>query len=169
VPLSRVIGFVRGWAEFIADLEPGTSAVVFPGPPAPFGVVICYEGIFPDLFREFVNNGARIMVNMTNDGWFGRTSGPDQHLAMYPLRAVEHRIAVVRAANTGISAFVAPSGQIIRHLNLFQRGTMSERVPLREGRTLFTRLGDWVAWLSLALAAASIGVAGRRTGTCSAS
>ena len=169
VPLSRVIGFVRGWAEFIADLEPGTSAVVFPGPPAPFGVVICYEGIFPDLFREFVNNGARIMVNMTNDGWFGRTSGPDQHLAMYPLRAVEHRIAVVRAANTGISAFVAPSGQIIRHLNLFQRGTLSERVPLREGRTLFTRLGDWVAWLSLALAAASVGVAGRRTGTCSAS
>jgi apolipoprotein N-acyltransferase len=169
VPLSRVIGFVRGWAEFIADLEPGTSAVVFPGPPAPFGVVICYEGIFPDLFREFVNNGARIMVNMTNDGWFGRTSGPDQHLAMYPFRAVEHRIAVVRAANTGISAFVAPSGQIVRHLNLFQRGILSDRVPLREGRTLFTRLGDWVAWLSLALAAASIGVAGRRTGTCSAS
>jgi apolipoprotein N-acyltransferase len=169
VPLSRVIGFVRGWAEFIADLEPGTRAVVFPGPPAPFGVVICYEGIFPDLFREFVNNGARIMVNMTNDGWFGRTSGPDQHLAMYPFRAVEHRIAVVRAANTGISAFVAPSGQIVRHLNLFQRGILSDRVPLREGRTLFTRLGDWVAWLSLALAAASIGVAGRRTGPCSAS
>jgi apolipoprotein N-acyltransferase len=169
VPLSRVIGFVRGWAEFIADLEPGTSAVVFPGPPAPFGVVICYEGIFPDLFREFVNNGARIMVNMTNDGWFGRTSGPDQHLAMYPLRAVEHRIAVVRAANTGISAFIAPSGQIVRHLNLFQRGILSDRVPLREGRTLFTRLGDWVAWLSLALAAASVGVARRRTSACSAS
>jgi apolipoprotein N-acyltransferase len=166
VPLSRVIGFVRGWAEFIADLESGTSAVVFPGPPAPFGVVICYEGIFPDLFRQFVNNGARIMVNMTNDGWFGRTSGPDQHLAMYPFRAVEHRIAVVRAANTGISAFIAPSGQIVRHLNLFQRGILSDRVPLREGRTLFTRLGDWVAWLSLAVAAVSVGLARRRTTEC---
>ena len=162
VPLSGVIGFVRGWAEFIADLEPGSRAVVFPGPPAPFGVVICYEGIFPDLFREFVNNGARIMVNMTNDGWFGRTSGPEQHLAMYPFRAVEHRIAVVRAANTGVSAFIAPTGQVVRHLGLFKRGVIADRMPLREGRTLFTRLGDWVAWVSLALAAASVGVAGRR-------
>jgi len=162
VPLSGVIGFVRGWAEFIAELEPGARAVVFPGPPAPFGIVICYEGIFPDLFREFVNNGARVMVNMTNDGWFGRTSGPAQHLTMYPFRAVEHRIAIVRAANTGVSAFIAPSGQIVRHLGLFQRGVLSDRVPLRRGRTLFTRLGDWVAWSSLALAAASVGVASRR-------
>jgi apolipoprotein N-acyltransferase len=162
VPLSGVIGFVRGWAEFIAELEPGARAVVFPGPPAPFGIVICYEGIFPDLFREFVNNGARVMVNMTNDGWFGRTSGPEQHLTMYPFRAIEHRIAVVRAANTGVSAFIAPTGQIVRHLGLFERGVISDRVPLRQGRTLFTRLGDWVAYLSLALAAASVGLAWRR-------
>jgi apolipoprotein N-acyltransferase len=168
VPLSGVIGFVRGWAEFIADLEPGSRAVVFPGPPAPFGVVICYEGIFPDLFRDFVNNGARLMVNMTNDGWFGRTSGPGQHLAMYPFRAIEHRIAVVRAANTGVSAFIAPTGQVVRHLGLFQRGVISDRVPLRQGTTLFTRLGDWVAWLALGLAAASVGVAARRN-ACSAS
>ena len=167
VPLAGVIGFVRGWAEFIADLEPGSRAVVFPGPPAPFGVVICYEGIFPDLFREFVNNGARMMVNMTNDGWFGRTSGPGQHLAMYPFRAVEHRIAIVRAANTGISAFIAPTGQVVRHLGLFQRGTIADQVPLRQGRTLFTRLGDWMAWASLAVAAASLGAAGRRS-ACSA-
>ncbi len=162
VPLSGVIGFVRGWAEFIGDLEPGSRVVVFPGPPAPFGVVICYEGIFPDLFREFVNGGARVMVNMTNDGWFGRTSGPEQHLTMYPFRAVEHRIAVVRAANTGVSAFIAPTGQIVRHLGLFHRGVISDSVPLRRGRTLFTRLGDWVAWLSLGLAAASAGAAARR-------
>ena len=167
VPLAGVIGFVRGWAEFIADLEPGSRAVVFPGPPAPFGVVICYEGIFPDLFREFVNNGARMMVNMTNDGWFGRTSGPGQHLAMYPFRAVEHRIAIVRAANTGISAFIAPTGQVVRHLGLFQRGTIADQVPLRQARTLFTRLGDWMAWASLAVAAASLGAAGRRS-ACSA-
>ncbi len=168
VPLSGIIRFVKGWAEFISELEPGARATVFPGPPAPFGVVICYEGIFPDLFRTFVNNGARLMVNMTNDGWFGRTSGPPQHLGMYPFRAVEHRIAIVRAANTGISAFIAPTGQIFHHLGLYQRGTITEWVPLRQGRTLFTRLGDWVAWAALVLAAASVGVAARRN-PCSAS
>ena len=165
VPLSGVFGFVKGWAEFISELEPGSSPVVFPGPPAPFGVVICYEGIFPDLYRKFVKGGARLMINMTNDAWFGRTSGPAQHLAMYPLRAVEHRTAVVRAANTGVSAFIAPSGRIVRWMRLFERGTMSETLPLRNGETLYTRVGDWVAWLSFAVTAAALGaaaVAGRR-------
>jgi apolipoprotein N-acyltransferase len=160
VPLSGVIGFVRSWAEFISEMTPGTRAVVFPGPPAPFGVVICYEGIFPALVRRFVAGGARLLVNMTNDAWFGRTSGPLQHLAMYPLRAVEHRIAVVRAANTGVSAIIAPSGRIVRSLGLFERDNLIERVPLRGGETLYTRLGDWLAWLAvgvsgLALAAAA--------------
>jgi apolipoprotein N-acyltransferase len=162
VPLSSVIGFVRGWAEFIADLEPGARAMVFPGPPAPLGVVICYEGIFPELMREFVRGGARLMVNMTNDAWFGRTDGPWQHLAMYPFRAVEHRTAVVRAANTGVSAVIAPSGQIIRRLTLFRRGAVSEPVPLRSRLTLYTRFGEWLAYLSLAVSAGALGAAARR-------
>jgi apolipoprotein N-acyltransferase len=156
IPLSGVIGFVRGWAEFISELEPGTRTVVFQGPPAPYGVVICYEGIFPDLVRNFVRDGARLMVNMTNDAWFGRTSGPEQHLGMYPFRAVEHRVSVVRAANTGVSAFIAPSGQIIRRLNLFERGLLTETVPLRVGKTLYTRLGDWPGLLALAVTAAAL-------------
>src|SRR5205823_12048940 len=63
VPLSGVIGFVRGWAEFISELAPGTRTVVLPGPSAPFGVVICYEGIFPELVRDFASNGVRLIVN----------------------------------------------------------------------------------------------------------
>ena len=157
VPLSGVIGFVRGWAEFISELEPGSRTVVFPGPPAPFGVVICYEGIFPELVRDFVKNGARLIVNITNDAWFGRTSGPQQHLAMYPFRAVEHRTAIVRAANTGISAFIAPSGQILRRLPLYERDIMTSDVALRTRTTLYTRLGDWVAYLGLAVTAAGLG------------
>ena len=162
VPLSGVIGFVRGWAEFISELEPGTRTVVFQGPPAPYGVVICYEGIFPDLVRNFVRDGARLMVNMTNDAWFGRTSGPEQHLTMYPFRAIEHRVSVVRAANTGVSAFIAPSGQIVRRLGLFQRGLLTETVPLRVGKTLYTRLGDWPGLLSLAIATLALALTRRR-------
>ena len=161
VPLSGVIGFVRAWAEFIAELEPGAGTVVFPGPPAPLGVVICYEGIFPELVREFVRGGARLMVNMTNDAWFGGTDGPWQHLAMYPFRAVEHRTAVVRAANTGVSVVIAPSGQILRRLTLFRRGTASELVPLRQGLTLYTRFGEWLAYLALAISGGALAAAAR--------
>lgn len=162
VPLSEVIGFVRGWAEFISEMEAGADPVVFPGPPAPFGVVICYEGIFPELVREFVKRGARLMINMTNDAWFGRTSGPLQHLAMYPFRAVEHRTALVRAANTGVSAFIAPTGRITRWMPLFERGIMTERLPLRSRETLYTRLGDWLAYLSLAISGAALAAAAAR-------
>src|SRR2546429_8133700 len=107
-------------------------------------VVICYEGIFPELVREFVRGGARLMVNVTNDAWFGRTDGPWQHLAMYPFRAVEHRTAVVRTANTGVSAFIAPSGQILRRLSLYRRAVMAERLPLRAGETPYSRSGEWL-------------------------
>ncbi|HEV8586538.1 MAG TPA: apolipoprotein N-acyltransferase [Methylomirabilota bacterium] len=162
VPLSGVLGFVRGWAEFIAELEAGSRAVVFKTPPAPVGVVICYEGIFPDLFREFVRDGAQLMVNMTNDAWFGRTSGPEQHLTMYPFRAIEHRVTIVRAANTGVSAFIAPSGIIVRRLHLFERGVLTESVLPRTRHTLFTRLGDWIGLLSLAVTTAAVAAAWRR-------
>ena len=168
VPLSGVLGFVRGWAEFIAEMEAGSRAVVFNAPPAPFGVVICYEGIFPDLFREFVRDGALLMVNMTNDAWFGRTSGPEQHLSMYPFRAVEHRVSVVRAANTGVSAFIAPNGMIVRRLHLFERGVMTESVPLGGRRTLFTRIGDWLGLLSLAVTTAALAATWRMRDTVAA-
>jgi len=165
VPLSGLIGFVRGWAEFISELEPGTQTVVFPGPPAPFGVVICYEGIFPELVRDFARNGARLIVNITNDAWFGRTSGPLQHLAMYPFRAVEHRTSVVRAANTGVSAFIAPTGQITQRIPLYERDIVTAAVPLRVVTTLYTRLGDWVAYLGLLCTAGGLlvrGISGAR-------
>ena len=96
------------------------------------------------------------MVNMTNDGWFGRTSGPWQHLAMYRLRAVEHRVAIVRAGNTGVSAFIAPSGRIARQLGLFNRGVLRDSIPLRRGKTLYTRLGDWFAYACVAASAACL-------------
>ncbi len=98
-----------------------------------------------------------MVLNMTNDAWFGRTSGPWQHLAMYPLRAVEHRIAIARAANTGVSAFIAPTGRIVRRLALFERGVMTERLPLRSEETIYTRFGDWLAYLAMACTATVVG------------
>jgi apolipoprotein N-acyltransferase len=151
IPLRWLIGFVQQWAEFISDFSVGTRETVFPLGGASFGVVICYEGIFPELFRGFVARGARWMVNMTNDAWFGRTSGPWQHLAMLPFRAVEHRVSIARAANTGVSAFVEPNGRIRAVLPLFERGVLTARVPLRRSATFYTRVGDLFAYLCLGL------------------
>lgn len=159
VPLSWLIGFVRSWAEFISDFGVGETETIFPLPGAPFGTVICYEVIFPELFRGFVARGADLMVNITNDAWFGRTSGPWQHLGMLPLRAVEHRVAIARAANTGISAFVEPSGRVSRWLPLFERGVLDGALPLRSRSTLYTRWGDWLAQGCLGLAALVLGFA----------
>jgi len=124
--------------------------------------VICYEVIFPGLFRGFVVGGADFMANITNDAWFGRTSGPWQHLGMLPLRAVENRVAIVRAANTGISGFVGPDGRVGRTLPLFERGFLSAPIALRSRTTLYTRFGDWLAYLCLGLSAAAWAAAIRR-------
>ncbi len=166
VPLSWLIGFVRSWAEFISDFGVGEVETIFPLPGAPFGTVICYEVIFPELFRGFVAGGANFMVNITNDAWFGRTSGPWQHLGMLPLRAVEHRVAIARAANTGVSAFVEPSGRIREWMPLFERGILDARLPLRGRSTLYTRWGDWLAYGCLGLVAAvvGLGLSGRSLG-----
>ena len=153
VPLAWLLGFVRQWAEFISDFAPGSRLTVFPLPGAPFGTVICYEVISPGLFRGFVVGGASFMANITNDAWFGGTSGPPQHLGMLPLRAVENRVAVARAANTGISAFVGPDGRVGPTLPLFERGLLTARIPLRSRTTLYTRFGDWLVYLCLGLSA----------------
>jgi apolipoprotein N-acyltransferase len=95
------------------------------------------------------------MTNITNDAWFGRTSGPPQHLGMLPLRAVENRVAIARAANTGISAFVGPDGRVGPVLPLFERGILAAAVPLRSRTTLYTRFGDWLVYLCLCWSAAA--------------
>ncbi len=159
VPLVSLLGFVKSWAEFISEFGTGEIETVFPLPGAPFGTVICYEVIFPELFRGFVVRGAAFMANITNDAWFGETSGPWQHLGMLPLRAVEHRVAIARAANTGVSAFVEPTGRIGPTLPLLERGILHRRIPLRARATLYTRLGDWLVYASAGLGAAGVALA----------
>jgi apolipoprotein N-acyltransferase len=156
VPLKRLLFFVDAIAAEIGDFTPGRARVIFPLEGAPFGTVICYEVIFPDLFRRFVAGGARFMVNITNDAWFGESGGPLQHLATVPLRAVENGVAVVRAANTGVTALVLPDGRIGPRLGLFQRGALRVDVPLATARTFYTRYGDLFAYAASAVTAAAL-------------
>jgi apolipoprotein N-acyltransferase len=155
VPLRDVITWPQALAAMLGDYVPGDRYTIFPLEKTHFGAVICWELIFPELVREFVRRGARFMVIATNEAWFGETAAPYQLLAMSVFRAVENRVAIVRAANTGISAFIDPFGRITERLQsadlreLFVEGVLTSEVPLAEGQTWYTRHGDMFAFLQI--------------------
>jgi apolipoprotein N-acyltransferase len=142
VPLADLFFFVHKIVEGVGDFRPGTAAVVADTPYGRFGILICYEGIFPSLTRRFVAGGADFLVNITNDAWFGRTSAPSQHLAMGTLRAIENRVPVVRVANTGFSAMVDVDGTIRWQTGLFETAWRVDTVRWVGQPTVYTRVGD---------------------------
>jgi apolipoprotein N-acyltransferase len=118
--------------------------------------MICYEVIFPAEVREFVRDGAEFLVNITNDAWFGRSGAPSQHLAMATMRAVENGTYLVRAANTGISAVIAPTGEVLAETGIFTEAALLGTIRPRQGETPYTRYGDVLAWIALAFMGAYV-------------
>jgi apolipoprotein N-acyltransferase len=149
VPLSSLLFFVDKMATGIGDFSAGEVFTVFETAGGRFGVLICFEAIFPDQVRGYVLAGADLLVNITNDAWFGDSAAPYQHLSMAVLRAVENGVYLVRAANTGISALVAPSGEILHQSDLFVEAVLSATMAPRSGGTFYTRRGDLFAWGSV--------------------
>ena len=122
---------------------------------------ICFEAVFPDLVRRFVANGAELLINISNDGWFGRSAAPEQHLAMARVRAAENRRWLLRATNNGHTVAVDPYGRIVARLAPDTRGVLTAPFAFRRDRTLYSRFGDWLAWLSLAATAYFVVVGAR--------
>lgn len=158
VPIESVLTLGGRYSARVVDtvgaFTPGTEYAVGDMEGRRLGVSICYEAIFPDLLREFTVRGADLLVNITNDGWYGRTSAPHQHFAMAVFRAVENGKYLVRAANTGITAVVDPRGRVLERTELFERRAIVREVPIVPGLTFYARHGDVFAWGCLALAAA---------------
>ena len=152
-----------GLAEITPGPGPRTVEAEGYGPDHALTALICYEVIYPSLVRRAVQRGARVLVNVTNDAWYGRTSGPDQFAAIAAMRSAEHGLPMIRAANTGVSAIVAAGGQVLERTPLFERRALVAPLPpARPGPTLYTRLGDWVVWASgLFLLAAGLASGGR--------
>jgi apolipoprotein N-acyltransferase len=152
VPLKRFLPFLDKLVVGIGDFSPG---VINPLPLNGYrvGVLVCYEAIFPELARESVRQGSDLLVNVTNDAWFGNSSAPWQHLAMVRFRAVENRVWVARAANTGISAFIAPSGQVLAATQLFVPATATVEAGLGARPGLYARTGDLLPALFLGIGA----------------
>ncbi|MCL4524461.1 MAG: apolipoprotein N-acyltransferase [Acidobacteria bacterium] len=118
-----------------------------PGPPHKFGVFICFEAVFPSLVRQFTVGGAELLINISNDGWYGRSAAPDQHLAMARVRAVENRRWLLRATNNGYTAAIDPYGREVARLDADIRGVLRAPFSFRKDQTLYARWGDWFAWL----------------------
>ena len=110
---------------------------------------ICYESVFPHIVRRFVANGANLLSIITNDGWFGITSGPHQHSQYAVYRAIENRVSIIRCANTGISGFIDPAGRFLKQTRLNSHASGTAFLPLGEEITFYTRHGDWLGQLCL--------------------
>lgn len=148
IPCKGIFPFLKRLVPYEEDFTPGTEFTVFPLAKGNFSALICFEDILPDLARNFVKRGARFLVNVTNDAWFGRTSQPYQQAAHAVFRCVENCVGMVRATNTGLSCFIDPFGRVSGVLRdasgeeLFVEGTAVGEVRLTSTSTFYTRRGN---------------------------
>jgi apolipoprotein N-acyltransferase len=141
IPFSDYVSLPGPLVENIGNFSSGKPGKPLSCQGAAIGVLICFESIFPKLARDRTSSGANLLVNITNDAWFGRSSAPWQHLSMAAFRAVENRRSLARSANTGVSAIIDPLGRIIRASPLFQPFYLVENVALLQEKTIFVDLG----------------------------
>jgi apolipoprotein N-acyltransferase len=152
VPLKRWLPFLGKIVAQVGDFSRGRIGSTLDWPHGKLGVLICYEVIFPYISKATVENGATLLINITNDAWYGQSSAPYQHYSMAVFRSVENRRALIRAANTGISGFIDPAGRVLTATALFEDATAARRVPLLKIRTTYNRIGDVFAMGCLAAA-----------------
>jgi len=165
VPLSIPLPFIEYFTqglEFIA----GTDEAPLVSGDLALGALICYEAIFPDLARKRVASGANLLVNISNDAWFGRTAAPVQHLHLTAMRAIEEGRYIIRATNTGISAIITPGGRIAARGSLFRAEALVGTARLVQGVTVYHRAAPFITWgcLVITLAASAYCLKQRRNG-----
>jgi len=155
IPFKKTFPFLRTIAP-IGDIQPGNEYTVFDRPDK-FGVLICFEDLFPELSRRFVKKGAKFLVNITNDAWYKETSAASQHFSASVFRAVENRVYLCRAANTGVSGFIDPWGRALSLVRdtagkeIFVKGFAGREICLTGTQSFYTRYGDIFMLLCLLL------------------
>jgi len=162
VPLMNVLSFAKALTHQVGDFKPGSNYTVSDLDGHRLSTAICYESIFPDLVRQFVLRGSQMLVVITNDGWFGESSAPYQHLRMGVVRAVENRRYEVRDANTGISAIIDPYGRIQQMTPIGRRVVLDGKAYFRNDLTFYTKHGDVFAYVNVITAMAVFAASFRR-------
>jgi apolipoprotein N-acyltransferase len=151
IPFDQYIPFMRKIDVGGGDYAAGTEYVVFKTEEIKCSCLICFESIFPEISRESVKKGAVLLANITNDGWFGKISGAQQHNDMAILRAVENGVPLVRSANTGISMVVDKYGRILNETALFEEDFIVAQISVKPVKTIYRLFGDMLPILSLLL------------------
>ncbi len=147
VPLANWLDFVEPFVREVGSYSGGTTMEVGTIGDSQFATLICYESIFPELALESVSKGAQILVNITNDTWFGNTAAPRQHLQMATFRAIETRKPLLRSANSGYSAVIDRAGRIQQEMELFKEGILLTEVVGNSYRSTYSYLAQWLNML----------------------
>jgi apolipoprotein N-acyltransferase len=156
VPLKRLLFFVQPIVEAVSDFAPGTVPVLLPVGAHTASTAICYEVIYGSLMRRFVLDGSELLTTIKNGSGYGRSSAAYQHWEQASMRAIENGRYLARAANTGISGFVDPYGRVVAKSGLFEEAVLVGDLRFLTRRTLYSRIGDLIAWLSLAATTAAL-------------
>ena len=147
MPFRRYLPLPKALVESVGDFTPGAAREPLACQNGRIGVLICFESIFPELARAWARQGATLLVNQTNDAWYGRSGAPWQHLSNVVFRAIETRRSLARAANTGVSGFVDPLGRLTATSPLFEPFYLTAALPLLAEKTFYVRHGPWFVWL----------------------
>ncbi|PYR73702.1 MAG: apolipoprotein N-acyltransferase [Acidobacteria bacterium] len=153
IPMKRLLFFVSPLVDSFTDFSPGTEMVLLPVNSHLTSTAICYEVVYPSLIRQAVQAGSELLTTITNDAWYGHSSAPYQHFALASMRAIEQGRYLARAANTGVSGVVDPYGRIVRQSGIFEQDALVEQVRFLNVRTMYSRIGDVIAYVAIALVA----------------
>jgi apolipoprotein N-acyltransferase len=144
VPYQSLFAFAGVITRDVGAFSAGSQLITPAIGRHPVNALICFEAVFPDLARRFVRQGSSLIINLTNDAWYGNSAAPYQHLAIARWRAVENRRFLLRAANSGISAVITPTGAVKSATHLFEKGTCSGRFAFLDKQSLYTRFGNFL-------------------------
>lgn len=156
VPFKQIFSFAGGLTKEVGDFSRGTSRAPLNAGGSKLGVFICYESIFPDDIRQFANNGAQVLVNISNDGWYGDSGAYAQHLKQSRMRAVENNRWLLLDTNTGRTAVIDPNGRIVASAPRKTRTALRVPYALSNATTFYTRHGDWFAYLCAIISVAAL-------------
>jgi apolipoprotein N-acyltransferase len=156
LPFPSLFAFAGGLTKEVGQFQTGASRAPLDAGSTRLGVFICYESVFPGEVREFADQGAQVLVNLSNDGWYGDSGAYAQHLNQTRMRAIESDRWLLSATNTGVTASIDPYGRTVARLPRKERGALVAPYATTSVTTFYTRRGDWFAWLCAIISAVAI-------------